>query len=454
MGALIILAYVVVGLLALVVGAILFFAGVIKYKRSKFSHLPSPKLPNTLKGLFLGHLTYFLERRKLSKNDEDPCLELYHQWYSELDNPSVFVVFILQITFVIISDPESIKEVIMQVKNGKPTMFSDQGSWLYGERFFGNGLVSIPDHDTWKPRRKIYEHSFNKSYLKSLLPSFNECTDKLLEGIRPLADGKTTIPMKQHLSEVTLNVISKVAFGSDFSEQWDDKTLGLKLTKGNGKLTFLISHTFKGAQRAFNGGPFFKYLHPFEVKSYQETIRALRMIGRDCIMKRIRAVEAGEQIPRDILSSILQVASTKESVDIEDLVDDFVTFYVAGQETTGNLLSFAVVLLNQHPEVLCRLQAEIEEVLKGRTEVTNEDLESLQYTEQVLMEVLRLYPPAFGTIKETMKGGIQLGEHFIPEKSTLFLITAMTSRLLQYFDDPDSFDPSRFNPENQQWRLS
>ncbi len=66
-------------------------------------------------------------------------------------------------------------------------------------------------------------------------------------------------------------------------------------------------------------------------------------------MKRIRAVEAGEQIPRDILSSILQVAceysklmliltdhfvlfhiATKESVDIEDLVDDFVTFYVAG----------------------------------------------------------------------------------------------------------------------------
>ncbi len=94
-----------------------------------------------------------------------------------------------------------------------------------------------------------------------------------------------------------------------------------------------------------------QYLHPFEVKGYQETVRALRMIGRDCIMKRIKAVEAGEQIPRDILSSILQVAceciytfyvytyilllinlstATKESVDIEELVDDFVTFYAAG----------------------------------------------------------------------------------------------------------------------------
>ena len=108
-------------------------------------------------------------------------------------------------------------------------------------------------------------------------------------------------------------------------------------------------------------------------------------------MKRIKAVEDGEPIPRDILSSILQVAcelkriilwqwlgymisstAAKESVDIEDLVDDFVTFYIAGaitsilnltlchtvycagQETTSNLLSTTMVMIHQHPDVLCR----------------------------------------------------------------------------------------------------
>ena len=60
--------------------------------------------------------------------------------------------------------------------------------------------------------------------------------------------------MKQHLAEVALNVISKVAFGSDFSETWDDKSLGLKWAKGNGKLTFLIAHSFKGVQKDFSGG--------------------------------------------------------------------------------------------------------------------------------------------------------------------------------------------------------
>ena len=114
------------------------------------------------------------------------------------------------------------------------------------------------------------------SYLKTLLPSFNECCDKLLDGIRSQADGKTRVYMKQHLAEVTLNVISKVsdhirvhtcvgahihthththiqvAFGSDFSETWDDKSLGLKWAKGNGKLTFLIAHATRGLQKSFN----------------------------------------------------------------------------------------------------------------------------------------------------------------------------------------------------------
>ena len=126
------------------------------------------------------------------------------------------------------------------------------------------------------------------SYLKTLLPSFNECCDKLLDGIRSQADGKTTVYMKQHLQEVTMNAVSKVrrththahthththtqtqtqththmqvAFGSNFAETWKDKTLGLKRAKGNGKLTFLLSHTFKGMQRAYDGGFWFKVNH-------------------------------------------------------------------------------------------------------------------------------------------------------------------------------------------------
>ena len=51
-----------------------------------------------------------------------------------------------------------------------------------------------------------------------------------------------------------------------------------------------------------------KYVHPFEVEGYREVMRALRMIGKDCIKKRIRMIENSEQVPNDILTQILQLA--------------------------------------------------------------------------------------------------------------------------------------------------
>ena len=72
------------------------------------------------------------------------------------------------------------------------------------------GTYSIPKASMKK--YCVWSHSSLYSYLKSLVPSFNECADKFIQGLRPLADGKTTVPMKEHLAEVTLDVISKVGY--------------------------------------------------------------------------------------------------------------------------------------------------------------------------------------------------------------------------------------------------
>ncbi len=106
--------------------------------------------------------------------------------------------------------------------------------------------------------------------------------------------------------------------------------------------------------------------HPLKTRDYANTARALRSLGRDCIKKRIELVESGAEVPNDILTHILQVAckyltieymlssninqniyetitsintlytnhiiytATQTTVDIEELVDDFVTYYIAG----------------------------------------------------------------------------------------------------------------------------
>ena len=71
-------------------------------------------------------------------------------------------------------------------------------------------------------------------------------------------------------------------------------------------------------------------MHPHVTEGYRETVRAIRRIGRDCITRRFKAISNEGEVPNDILTQIIRVASSDTSIDIEDLVDDFVTFYIAG----------------------------------------------------------------------------------------------------------------------------
>ena len=79
--------------------------------------------------------------------------------------------------------------------------------------------------------------------------------------------------------------------------------------------------------------PYIQLFHPFATEGYRETIRAMRKIGLDCITRRFKAIANKEEVPNDILTQIVRVASSDAcgDIDLEDLVDDFVTFYVAGE---------------------------------------------------------------------------------------------------------------------------
>ena len=121
-----------------------------------------------------------------------------------------------------------------------------------------------------------------------------------------------------------------------------------------------------------------QYMHPWKSEEYREAARMIRQIGRDCIQERMAAVKNGEDVPNDILSTILKIGSknciynihifmyaalnifvviepvNEQDFTVEDLVDDFVGFYGAGQATTANLLCYALIEIILHPTILDR----------------------------------------------------------------------------------------------------
>lgn len=86
---------------------------------------------------------------------------------------------------------------------------------------------------------------------------------------------------------------------------------------------------------------------------------------------------------------------------MELLIDDFISFLNAGQETTANALAFCILELCKNQNVLLKLKEEIYQVLGERNEITQEDLSKLEYAECVFKETLRKYPPAVQFVRET-----------------------------------------------------
>uniref|UniRef100_A0ABM5FQK0 Cholesterol 24-hydroxylase-like n=1 Tax=Pogona vitticeps TaxID=103695 RepID=A0ABM5FQK0_9SAUR len=118
----------------------------------------------------------------------------------------------------------------------------------------------------------------------------------------------------------------------------------------------------------------------------------------------------------------------------------------SGHESTASLLSFTIMELGRHPEIVAKLQAEVDEVIGVKTDIAYEDLGKLEYLSQVLKEVLRLYPLAPRTVRWTGTENIIEGVK-IPANTTLIFSSYVMGRMERYFKDPLTFNPDRFSKD-------
>jgi cytochrome P450 len=127
--------------------------------------------------------------------------------------------------------------------------------------------------------------------------------------------------------------------------------------------------------------------------------------------------------------------------------DEAMTLFGAGHETTAVALTWTWYLLSQHPEVEAKLHEELDTVLGGR-QPTLEDLQRLPYTEMIVKEAMRMYPPAFGTTREVIADG-EIGGYPTKKGQTVYINIYGVHRDARFFPEPDRFDPERFSPENE-----
>ena len=128
----------------------------------------------------------------------------------------------------------------------------------------------------------------------------------------------------------------------------------------------------------------------------------------------------------------------------QQLRDEAMTLYLAGHETTALTLSWSWYLLSQHPKVEEKLVAEWKSVLNGRTP-TADDLAHLPYTDAVITEAMRVYPPVYLIGREATTD-LELGGYRVKKGYTVFMSQWVSHRDPRYFGpDPEAFRPERWD---------
>jgi cytochrome P450 len=143
-------------------------------------------------------------------------------------------------------------------------------------------------------------------------------------------------------------------------------------------------------------------------------------------------------------------ATDKNGVHFTDkeLLDELMTLIVAGFETSANTLNWAWYLIAGHPEVEAKLLAEAKEILPNVAAVNAENTTAMTYTQQMLEEVLRLYPPVWLFTRRSNEAD-ELEEYDVPTGTDIYLSPYVLHRSEHIWSNPDAFDPDRFETDGK-----
>merc|ERR1712004_26482 len=395
-------------------------------KHRKYAHIPGPKRGS----FFLGNV---IELHKAFSSGGSFSQKLL-DW--TLEHGHIFHIFIVQRELVVAVNPSAVKELLVTGNFPKSRWNYDMIANVYGARFLGKGLVSDTDHEHWSARRALMNPAFSRNLLKPMMSEFNSSADRLMENISTIADGKTTISILDKLHRFALDVIGKVAYGMEIDS----------MNHETNPFPSAIAKTFEGF-REYSRNPIERHI-PFLRRKFKEDVRNactfLRKVAVEKIEERRRALVNDESPPDDILSCMMRAHEATDADNYDLIGDDFITFFVAGQETTANGLGFTFMELGRHPEIYNKLREEIDEVLGDRSYVEYADLARLKYCDHLLKETLRMYPPASVTFREINRDGVEFNGYGLPNGTHTCVSTFVSSRHPDFVSDPMRFDPERF----------
>jgi cytochrome P450 len=322
----------------------------------------------------------------------------------------------------LLSHPDAIRDVI--VTNNSKFM---KGQGLQEmKRLLGEGLLTS-EGELHKRQRRLIQPMFHHQRIDGYGATMVEHAVRMREAWE---DGQV-LDAHQQMMRLTLSIVAKTLFDTDIEEAGATRVaeaLGTSL----GLFDRLTSPLFVILTR-LGYSP--------ENRRFREAKATLDDIVYGMIRERRGTGDRGDLLSRLLLA---QEAGGEGMADLQ-VRDEAITIFLAGHETTANALTWTWYLLSQHPEIEARLHEELDRVLGGQPP-TMEDLSKLGYTERVLTESMRLYPPAWILGRRALVDH-DVDGYRIPAGSIVVASEYIVHHDPRWFSDPYRFDPDRWEPD-------
>ncbi|GJN22559.1 hypothetical protein PR202_gb10137 [Eleusine coracana subsp. coracana] len=344
-------------------------------------------------------------------------------------------------SFLIVSDPAIAKHILKD--NSKAYSKGILAEIL--EFVMGTGLIPA-DGEIWRVRRRAVVPALHQKYVTAMIGLFGEASDRLCQKLDKAASDGEDVEMESLFSRLTLDVIGKAVFNYDFDS----------LSYDNGIVEAVYVTLREAEMRSTSPIPTWEIPIWKDISPRQKKVNAaLSLINNTldeliAICKRLveqEDLQFHEEYMNEQDPSILHfLLASGDDVSSKQLRDDLMTMLIAGHETSAAVLTWTFYLLSKYPNVLAKLQDEVDNVL-GDGLPTLEDVKKLKYTTRVINESLRLYPQPPVLIRRSLEddllGGYPIGSYLpfgggprkcIGDMFATFETVVATAMLVKRFD--------------------
>jgi cytochrome P450 len=302
------------------------------------------------------------------------------------------------------------------------------------ELMLGNGVITAIGED-WRRQRRLMAPFFSPRGIEKYYPVFVADTQRFIQRWQALQGSGRPVDMLDEMMQITAAIILHTVFSTD-----SDQTLQTIKSAVERIISFVSDRQMGWVK------PPLWLPTPGHLR-----FRRMRRQVDDYILGLLaqRRGLPAEQWPDDLLTKLMTTRDEETGALMADalLLDNGISLFFAGHETTARTLAYLWYALAQHPEVEARLHAELDAVL-GEAPPTISDLKKLPYTLQVIKEVMRLHPavplyPRDAVAEDTIDGVP------IPAGSQMLLFAYASHRHPDFWEHPERFDPDRWLPARE-----